>query len=105
MEIIIGLVVLFCVGYFIFGRKVGAWNADPRQQQIAQMLIESAETESSRKEIEIIKFMLNQGWGKTEMKRRIAHAVSITKVASVPSIYQGAKEAGLRITHTVATTP
>ncbi len=102
MEITLGLIAIGAlVYYFVVFRKAANWNADPRQQQIARMLIHAAETQSAREEVEIMNFMIDQGWRKSEIKNRIVHAVSITKVSSIPSVHAAVRDAGFRIHSTI----
>jgi hypothetical protein len=72
-------------------------NADPAQQHLARMFIEAAGSNDLKKEIEITNWLIKQPWSAAETRNRIAHAISITKVASVPATYARAKEIGQRI--------
>jgi hypothetical protein len=98
MTVAFGLIILGgLIYYFAIFRKTRAWNADPRQQQIARMLISAAEGHEVGNESEIIIFMCAQGWQKSELKSRIVHAASITRVSSVPSTYVAVKQTALKI--------
>jgi len=96
MEIVLGLLVIGFLYYWFVIRKTIAWNADPRQQLLAQMFIAAA-TGDARKPGEIIIFISKEGWAAREAKRRIIHALSIVKVASTPDVYQAAKFFGQQI--------
>jgi hypothetical protein len=103
MSIVIGLIVLAgVIYYFTIGRSTANLNDDPRQQQIARMLIASVELPSGshQAELDIMSFMARQGWSKSELKWRITHAVSITKISSTTSVYALTRAAGLRIHNT-----
>jgi len=83
----------------IFGALFGLskMNAEPAQQRLAHMFIEAAESGDFKKEIEITNWLIEQPWSAKETRNRIAHAISIAKIASVPASYARVKEIGLRI--------
>ena len=57
---------------------IGKLNADPVQQQLAQLLIQAAEGPLGG--VVIRSFVLKQNWEPFEEQRRIAHAVSMVRV-------------------------
>lgn len=69
-------------------------NADPVQQQFAKMFIEAAESNDFKKRIELTNWLIKQPWTPSETRTRIAHALSIVKVASIPATYARAKAIG-----------
>jgi hypothetical protein len=77
----------------LFGVKT--MNADPIQQQFARLLIEAAETGG---QVQVINWLIQQPWSPSETRNRIAHAVSITKISSVPATYERVKQIGLQLT-------
>jgi Tfp pilus assembly protein PilV len=96
-EALIAVVVVAVIVFLVVTRKTTRWNADPRQQQMARMMIEAVKTKNTKLEFEILSFALAQGWPKREMLSRVAHAVSITKVSSVPATYETTKKLGLQL--------
>jgi hypothetical protein len=55
MEILVGALVIGVVLYFFGGsRKMARWNDDPRQQELAQLLITAAQNGS---EYEVTNFL------------------------------------------------
>lgn len=76
----------------LFGMK--KMNADPDQQLFARMFIDAAEDHGVSKQIELTNWLIQQPWSPSETRNRIAHALSIVKVASVPATYTRAKEIG-----------
>ena len=79
----------------LFGSLFGItkMNADPEQQLFARMFIEAAETENS---VKLTNWLVRRPWSSKETRTRIAHALSIVKISSVPSTYNSAKEIGMR---------
>lgn len=69
--------------------SVGKMNADPDQQRLARLLIEAAESDSH---VELVNWIIVQPWKPSELRTRLAHAVSIAKLSSVPSTYEAVKE-------------
>jgi len=74
------------MGFFgsLFG--VTKMNADPVQQQFAQLLKQAAEDPSKHGQL------IKQGWPGSETRTRVAHALSIVKISSIPDTYSRAKE-------------
>ena len=70
----------------IFGAS--RMNADPDQQRLARMLIEAVE---QGKNGEFLNWFVRQPWSPSETRTRLAHAVSITKISSIPETYQSVK--------------
>ena len=85
----------------IFGALFGIkrMNADPDQQQFAKLLIAAAENSSIRARIDLTNWLIKRPWAASgkETRTRIAHALSIVKVASLPATYERACEIGKRI--------
>jgi hypothetical protein len=79
------------MGFFgsIFG--LSKMNADPIQQEFARLFIEAAESGNSSK---LTNFIIRQPWSASDTRSRIAHALSIVKIASIPATYVRAKEIG-----------
>jgi hypothetical protein len=103
MELIIGLIIVCGTAYyFFFVRRGVQWNDDAAQITLTEMLLAASATRDSwREELQIITYMEAQGWSKSEMKNRIAHASSYTRVGATPTAFEAAKQAGLRIYHTI----
>ncbi len=76
----------------LFGSLFGItkMNADANQQQCARLLIEAAE--DPFKYVHLVDWLIRQAWPGSETRARIAHALSIVKVSSVPATYACAKE-------------
>ena len=73
-------------------------NADPNQQLFARLFIEAAESQDMKGQIELTNWLIRQPWSASETRNRIAHALSIVKIASVPATYARAKEIGRNLT-------
>jgi hypothetical protein len=82
------------MGFFgaLFG--ISKLNADPDQQRIARLLIEAVETEDREKLVEVSNLIRQRPWSGSETRNRVAHAVSIAKVSSVPETYTRVKKIG-----------
>jgi hypothetical protein len=67
-------------------------NADPDQQQFARLLI--AATEGAKGRVELINWLIKQPWAGygANTRARVAHALSIVKVATAPETYAKARE-------------
>jgi hypothetical protein len=76
-------------------------NADPAQQQLARMLVEVAESQDPKKFADIADWLVKQPWSASEIRNRIAHAVSITRISSVPATHARVKELGMML-HSVS---
>jgi hypothetical protein len=86
----------------IFGALFGGvrrMNADPDQQQFAKLLIAAAEDSGIRARIDLTNWLIKQRWAANgkETRNRIAHALSIVKIASLPATYERAREIGEQI--------
>jgi hypothetical protein len=78
----------------LFG--ISKLNADADQQEFARRLIAAAE---EGRHVELVNWVITRPWRASETRNRIAHALSIVRVSSVPATYQIAKEIGLELTH------
>ncbi len=82
------------MGFFASLFNAPKMNADPEQQEFARLFISAVE---QGKEVDLINWLVKRHWRASETRTRIAHAISIVKIASVPETYRRAKEIGLRI--------
>jgi hypothetical protein len=71
--------------------KVTRMNADPDQQHLARLFVEAAE---NGRHVQLMNWVINQPWNGRETRTRIAHALSIVKVAFLPATYARAREIG-----------
>ena len=65
-------------GYLKFLFGANKYNADPLQQQLAELIIESVERR--RRANDILTFLHSHDWSRSEQGNRLAHAASMTKV-------------------------
>jgi hypothetical protein len=75
---------------FMLSGGVQRMNADPIQQQFAKLLITAAEGPGTSGEETLLHWLDSQPWAKNsdDTRNRIAHAVSIVKISSLPATYQ-----------------
>jgi hypothetical protein len=78
----------------LLGGGVQKMNADPDQQQFAKLLVAAAENPTARGEADLINWLAKQPRSPKETRNRIAHAVSIVKIASLPPTYERAMAIG-----------
>ena len=69
-------------------------NADPVQQELAGTIIEVAE--GRQHAMDIVRFLKEQGWSRSDQGNRLTHALSMVKV-SRGDLYPAAKEIGRQI--------
>jgi len=77
------------MGFFRYLTSLNKWNADPVQQRISRMLIDVVE--GRQNPAEIVLFIEEQGWPKTEKIDRLTHALSVVKI-SRGDLYPDAQE-------------
>jgi hypothetical protein len=99
MVILFVILIIAGASYYFFVFKTAARrNADPRQQELARMLMQTAGYDGPRLgDQDIIKYVSRQGWPSGEARRRVAHAGSIARVAATPKIYESVKKSVARI--------
>ena len=73
----------------LFGNK--NMNADPDQQALTQLFIDAVQDESRIGEI--VDFLVDHGWSRTDAGNRVVHALSVVKI-SRPDLYPRAKTIG-----------
>lgn len=68
------------MGFFGQLFQTGKLNADPRQQALAEALINSVENNHGMATREIFSVLHSNGWSRSEQGNRLVHAASMTKV-------------------------
>jgi len=97
MAILYGLLFVAGALSLLFVLRTRAANANPRQKQLARLLLVCGRAFSDRNEElyvltirEILNIIRNERWACAEIESRIRHALSIAKVASSPDNFEKA---------------
>ena len=99
MIILIGLLTLAGAGcYFFVFRSSVRWNADPRQQELAQLLMRTAGHDGHYiRDQDIVSYVALHGWRSGEARRRVAHAGSIARDEATATVCEDVKRSVVRI--------
>ena len=84
-------------GLFVYKilRQAARWDHDPVQKELAQLFALTVRDEVSPGTL--TEFIAQQGWPDKEVRRRIPHALTLTKFITSPGEYEFAKIIGKRI--------
>ena len=96
MEVFVVLALLGG-GLFVYKilRECARWNHDPAQQELAQLFALTVRDQVSPGTL--TEFIAQQRWPDKEVRRRIPHALTLTKFITSPGEYEFAKIIGKRI--------
>jgi hypothetical protein len=98
----VGVIVLALVVYWFWGQRMMAcWNADPRQQQLIQLLIAAGmptPPSDNTARIQVTNFLCRQAdWSFIEDRKRLAHALTVVQRVSEPAVYEKARDVALSL--------